>query len=140
MQLDTNFYRHIKQLIEQARNRVKAAVNFSMVDLYWSIGQQIVEQEQAGESRAEYGKALLKQLADRLTSEFGTGFNERNLRYFRTFYLAFPIRDALRHELGWTQYRILSKINNEKARLWYMNEAADHAWSSVIERIKRLEQ
>ncbi len=135
MTLDNDFYQHIKQLIEQARTRVKTAVNFAMVDLYWSIGQQIVEQEQAGESRAEYGKALLKQLAERLTNEFGAGFDQSNLRYMRLFFQKFPIRDALRHELGWTQYRILSKVNNEKARYWYMNEAADNAWSSrALER------
>jgi predicted nuclease of restriction endonuclease-like (RecB) superfamily len=135
IQIDNNFYQHIRQLIEQARSRVKVAVNVSMVDLYWSIGQRIVEEEQAGEIRAEYGKALLKQLSERLTIEFGTGFNDRNLRYFRGFYQTFPIRNALRSELSWTQYRILCKINNEKARAWYMNEAADNAWSSrTLER------
>ena len=134
-QIDNSLYQHIRQLIVQARTRVKVAVNVSMVDLYWSIGQRIVEEEQAGESRAAYGKALLKQLSEQLTKEFGTGFNERNLRYFRGFYQAFPIRNALRSELSWTQYRILCKVNNEKARTWYMDEAANNAWSSrALER------
>ena len=140
-QIDNGLYQHIRQLIVQARTRMKVAVNVSMVDLYWSIGQRIVEEEQAGESRAAYGKALLKQLSEQLTKEFGTGFNERNLRYFRGFYQAFPIRNALRSELSWTQYRILCKVNNEKARTWYMDEAANNAWSSrALERQIEVEE
>jgi len=100
MQLDSKFYQSIRQLIEQARSRVKATVNFTMVELYWSIGSQIVEEEQGGESRAAYGKVLLKQLAEQLTAEYGKGFDQSNLRYMRLFYNAFPIRDALRHELS----------------------------------------
>jgi predicted nuclease of restriction endonuclease-like (RecB) superfamily len=135
MQIDSHFYQTIRQLIEQARGRVKATVNFTMVELYWSIGHRIVEEEQGGESRAAYGKVLLKQLAEQLTAEFGKGFDQSNLRYMRLFYQAFPIRDALRHELSWTQYRILCKVHNEAARKWYMNEAADNNWSSrALER------
>lgn len=130
MQLNSGFYQTIRQLIEQARTRVKATVNFTMVELYWSIGHRIVEEEQGGESRAAYGKVILKQLAEQLTAEFGKGFDQSNLRYMRLFYQAFPICDALRHELSWTQYRILCKVRDEDARKWYMNEAADDTWSS----------
>jgi len=128
-QIDNNFYQHIRQLIVQARTRVKVAVNVSMVDLYWSIGQRIVEEEQAGEIRAEYGKALLKQLSQQLTPEFGKSFDERELRKIRQFYLTFPIRDTLSPELSWSHYRILMRIKNEKARYWYLNESASASWS-----------
>lgn len=135
MKLNEVFYQTIRDLIAKARHQVKVAVNFTMVDLYWSIGKRIVEEEQAGESRAEYGKALLKQLAKQLTDEFGRGFDPSNLRYMRLFFQKFPIRDAVRHELSWTQYRILCKVGNEKARVWYMNESAENGWSTrALER------
>jgi len=126
----SNFYQDIRQFIEQARSRVKVAVNTMMVELYWSIGRRIVEEEQDGESRAEYGKALLKQLAQQLIPDFGNGLDERELRRIRQFYLSFPIRDAVRPELTCTHYRILCRVKSEIARTWYMNEAADQAWSS----------
>jgi predicted nuclease of restriction endonuclease-like (RecB) superfamily len=129
IQIDDNFYQHIRQLIVQARTRVKVAVNVSMVDLYWSIGQRIVEEEQAGEIRAGYGKALLKQLSHQLTPEFGKSFDECELRKIRQFYLTFPIRDTLCPELSWSHYRVLMRIKNEKARYWYLNESASSSWS-----------
>jgi predicted nuclease of restriction endonuclease-like (RecB) superfamily len=129
MQPVNNFYQDIRQLIEQARSHVKVAVNSTMVNLYWSIGKRIIEEEQGGEKRAEYGKALIKQLSKQLKEEYGNGYNERNLRYIRGFYLAFPIRHALRAELGWTHYKILCGVKSETARIWYMNEAAEQSWS-----------
>jgi predicted nuclease of restriction endonuclease-like (RecB) superfamily len=140
MQPLNNFYQDILQLIEQARSRVKIVVNSTMVDLYWSIGRRIVEEEQGGESRAEYGKGLLKQLASVLLEEYGEGYSITNLKYFRQFYLEFPIGHALRgelengllpirKELSWTHYKILLKVKNSQARTWYMNEAADENWS-----------
>jgi predicted nuclease of restriction endonuclease-like (RecB) superfamily len=135
MELENNFYQHIRELIVQARNHVKVAVNSSMVDLYWSIGQRIVKEEQAGQSRAAYGKALLKQLAIQLSAEFGNAFEERELRKVRQLFLTFPIRDTLRPELSWSHYRILMRVKNENARMWYMNEAADCAWGTrALER------
>lgn len=71
-----------------------------MVESYWLIGQQIVEHEQHGEARADYGKGLLKELATRLTTDFGKGFDESNLRYMRLFYRCFPNCDTLRHEIS----------------------------------------
>lgn len=73
---------------------------------------------------------LIQGLSERLSSEFGKGFDVSNLRYMRLFYLAFPIRDALRHELTWTHYRRLSKVKDEAARMWYMNEVANEHWST----------
>ena len=123
-------YVSIKEILANARKRAYSAVNFAMVESYWLIGQQIVEHEQHGEARADYGKGLLKELAAKLTIDFGKGFDESNLRYMRLFYRCFPIRDTLRHELTWSHYRRLISVEDEKARLWYMNEAADSVWST----------
>ena len=100
-----------------------------MVQAYWEIGRSIVE-EQDGEERAEYGNALIINLSEKLTADYGKGFDERNLRFMRRFYTTFPIRNALRSELAWTHYRLLCKVKDEDARLWYMNEAANEHWSS----------
>lgn len=85
--------------------------------------------------RAQYGKRLLPDLAKSLSAEFGKGFDASNLRYMRLFYQAFPKCDALRHELSWTHYRTLLRVEGDTARQWYMNEAAAQNWSSrALER------
>lgn len=117
-------------LIKEARRQVVHSINTAMVITYWEIGKRIVEEEQDGNERATYGKFLLKRLAKDLTVEFGKGFDESNLRYMRLFYKAFPIRDAVRHELSWTHYRLLLRVENEEARMFYLAEAAQCAWSS----------
>ncbi len=128
-------YEKVSALISAARSRVRSAVNQEMVLTYWRIGQLIVADEQGGEMRAEYGKAVLEGLAERLTAEFGKGFDMTNLRYMRRFYQLFPIQDALRPELSWTHYRSLLKVENETARMWYMTEAANEGWSTrALER------
>ena len=125
----------IRTLLVDGRKQVATAVNTAMVQTYWHIGRLIVEDEQQGESRAEYGKQVLKSLSASLTVEFGKGFDVRNLRNMRSFYLAFPIRNALRTELSWTHYRTLLRIENESARQWYMQEAITQAWSArALER------
>jgi hypothetical protein len=98
-----------------------------MVLTYWQVGHLIVEHEQQGHQRAEYGKQVLQQLADELTGEFGKGFDVRNLRNMRMFYQAFPIRDALRTELSWTHYRALIRIEQPTARQRYLEEAINHS-------------
>jgi predicted nuclease of restriction endonuclease-like (RecB) superfamily len=106
-----------------------------MVIAYWEIGKRIVENEQAGEAKAVYGQGLLKELSQNLTADFGKGFDQSNLRYMRLFYQVFPIRDALRHELGWTHYRLLLKVENEKRRSYYLHEAIAQNWSTrALER------
>ena len=125
-----SLYGSVKKILADARQRAYTAVNFTMVESYWQIGQQIVEYEQHGEARADYGRGLLKELAARLSTEFGKGFDESNLRYMRLFYRCFPNCDTLRHELTWSHYRRLISVENEQARLWYMNEAADGVWST----------
>lgn len=112
-----------------AQKQVNIAVNSAMVTAYWNIGKQIYEA--CGESeRAEYGKQLLQYLSDKLTAEFGKGFDVSNLRNMRRFYSTFPIQDALRPELSWTHYRALMKVEDDKARAFYMEEAAKSGWSS----------
>lgn len=123
-------YSAIAAIIEQARGQVKQAVNQQMVQAYWHIGRLIVEQEQQGQERAEYGKQQLNQLSSRLQAEFGKGFDVTNLRNMRHFYLTFPKRDALRLELSWTHYRTLIRIESSKAREWYAAEAANQHWSA----------
>lgn len=121
--------------IEQARGQLRQAVNSIMVQSYWEIGRLIVEDEQQGESRAEYGKQQLQQLSQQLTERLGKGFDITNLRKMRTFYQAFPIRDALRLELSWTHYRTLLRIDNPQARDWYLHEAITQSWSArALER------
>ncbi|GAB3034454.1 PDDEXK nuclease domain-containing protein [Spirosoma pulveris] len=129
------FYESIRTVLDSARQNAYRAVNFAMVESYWQIGQLIVEEEQQGNNRAEYGSGLLKYLAQRLTTDFGKGFDEREMRRIRQFYSTFPIRDAVRPELSWTHYRLLLKVDNPDARAWYMAETAQQQWSSrALER------
>lgn len=120
----------IKSLINEARKHVVHSVNTAMVITYWEIGRRIVEEEQNGSERAEYGKYLIQNLANALTEEFGNGFGTTNLKYFRQLYLTFPIRHALRGELSWTHYRQLMRVDSEEARSFYMKEAAECGWSA----------
>jgi len=119
----------IAQIIEQARGQVRQAVNSTMVHSYWHIGQMIVEHEQQGASRAEYGKQQLQQLSAQLTERLGKGFDATNLRNMRRFYLAFPIQETVSLELSWSHYNALSRVENESARQWYLQEAQAQAWS-----------
>ena len=123
------FYKQVSSILNAARDKAYTAVNFAMVEAYWEIGKSIVD-EQGGEGRAAYGEALIAGLSRRLTADFGRGFGIANLRNMRQFFLAFPIRDALRSELSWTHYRRLMRISDPDARTWYMNECADSRWST----------
>lgn len=120
----------LRGLIQQGRRQALRAVDMVQVQTCWEVGRHIVEFEQGGQTRAVYGKRLLPRLAESLTAEFGKGFDASNLRYMRLFYQAFPIRDALRHELSWTHYRLLLRVSKPEARQWYMTEAATQNWSS----------
>lgn len=122
-------------LIRQARQKVLRTVDTIQVQTCWQIGRHIVEFEQQGARRAGYGKFLLATLAKGLTADFGKGFDVTNLRKMRQFYQLFPIRDALRLELSWTHYRRLLRVDSDKARKWYMDEATHQNWSSrALER------
>ena len=131
----TSLVDNLGELIRQARLKALRAVDTAQVQTCWQIGRHIVEFEQEGARRAGYGKQLLASLAKALTAKFGKGFDASNLRYMRQFYQAFPICDALRHELSWTHYRRLLRVDNDHARQWYMNESAHQNWSSrALER------
>lgn len=125
--------REVKQIISEGRSNAYSSVSRVMLMTYWNIGKVIVEREQDGKNRAEYGKRLIAVLADELTREFGNSFSSRNLHYYRKFYLYFPDREILNarvQNLNWTQFRSLLRVEDEDARLWYMNEAAEEGWSS----------
>ena len=125
-------YRSVRKVIQEAQGVVSRVANWAMVEANWRVGFLIVEDEQKGLRKAEYGKAVLKDLALRLTAEYGSGYDESNLRYMRLFYLAFPIRDALRHELSWTHYRSLTRVSDPIAREWYMNECIASSWGTRV--------
>ena len=127
-QISESTYHAIRQSLVAAQRKLNSAVNSAMVTAYWEIGREIYNA--CGENdRAAYGKKLLHYLSDRLTGEFGRGFDESNLRKMRQFYCCFPIRDTLCPELSWSHYRVLMRINDEQARRFYMEECAKAAWS-----------
>jgi DUF1016 N-terminal domain len=97
----------IREILETSRDQALTAVNTARVRAYWLIGREITEEELRGADRAGYGMRLLNTLAERLSLEFGKGFDRSNLTNMRGFYLAFPILDALRQELSWTHYRCM---------------------------------
>ena len=113
-------YANIRQVLNEARKGIVHSVNKTIVNAYWQVGRYIVEYEQNGISRAEYGKNTLSMLSEKLKSEFGSGFTITNLKLMRQFYIAFPNGHALRDELSWTHYRSLLKVKNNDIRLWYM--------------------
>ena len=110
----------IRQIIESGRRQAYASVNATMIVTYWNIGKRIVEEEQHGEARAEYGQQLLVMLANNLRADYGDNFSERNLRHYRQFYLYFndlEIWYACVPNLTWTHFRHLLRIDDEKVRL-----------------------
>ena len=126
--ISKNTYQHIRNTVLTAKTKVITAVNFAMVEAYWEIGKEIVE-AQGSDQRAEYGAQLLNYLSMQLTSEFGKGFTERNLRAMRQFFISFPIRHTLCAELSWSHYRLLMRIDDETRRDFYFKECADSNWS-----------
>ena len=125
-----NIYSEIRETLLTTRRQAYSAVNFAMVQAYWKIGRIIVEHEQDGSLRAEYGKEVLQRLSAQLTAEFGKGFDVRNLRNMRSFYALFPNWNAVRSELTWTHYRVLLRVEDVVARNWYIEECIRSGWSS----------
>ena len=126
----SNVISEIKSIVAQSRQQAYAAVNQAMVNAYWQIGKRIVEEEQRGKERADYGKQLLKQLSAALTEEFGKGFSVQNLYSFRLFYLTFPeIFSTPWRILTWSHYKRIMFVKNEDARNWYLREASEQMWS-----------
>jgi predicted nuclease of restriction endonuclease-like (RecB) superfamily len=125
----------VKEVINRARVFAHKSVNAVLLKMYWEIGELIVENEQKGKAKAVYGKEVLKKLAKQLTVEFGKGFDERNLNNMRAFYLAFPIWNAVRTELSWTHYRLISRIDNEEQRLNFISYSVEENWDTrTLER------
>ncbi len=128
----------VRVILCEARGKAYAAVNTTMVEAYWQIGRRIVEDEQGGSARADYGSHLIRNLAWALGEEFGKGISVANLWNFRQFYLAFPDTGklyALRSELSWTHWRLVMRVENPVARAYYIEETARQQWSSrALER------
>lgn len=125
-----HLFRQIAEVVNLARQKAYQNSNAILLQMYWQIGKLIVEDEQKGRHKATYGKETLKKLANRLTIAFGKGFDESNLRNIRQFYLAFPIRDALRHELSWTHYRIISRLETDALKQLYIKYAVEGNWDT----------
>lgn len=137
MEYEINSYQNIlgdiRSIINSGRNSAYAAANSIGIMTYWNIGKRIVENEQEGEIRAEYGKKLTKILAEDLSKEFGNSYSQRNLEYYRKFYMLFDdlnILNACVQNLNWTHFRSLLRVSDENARIWYLNEAVKENWSS----------
>jgi len=107
------FLNKIIDLIEEAREKAIRSVDFHRVQLNWHIGGYIFEDEQQGKVRAEYGKYLIKYLSKNLEPVYGSSYSKRNLYFFIQFYKSFPIVNELRSQLNWSQYRLLSSVDNE---------------------------
>jgi predicted nuclease of restriction endonuclease-like (RecB) superfamily len=119
----------IRDIISDSRNRAIRSVDFERVQMYWKIGRRIVEEEQGGGQRAEYGKHLLENLSSELQPEFGTGFSERILRHARQFYRVYPKWNAVRSEFNWSQYRLLISIQDDDKREYYELQAINNSWT-----------
>ena len=132
MEISNNYINEIKKILKNARQKAYTAVNSAMVEAYWEIGRRIVEEEQSGRERAEYGKEIIKNLSKELTEEFGKGFGERNIRNIRQFYVLFSDYEkwkSLISKLTWTHIQKVLRISDEKARIFYLTEAAENMWS-----------
>lgn len=135
---ETVFFEEVAGILRDAQRRSYQVINSAMVRTYWQIGRRIVEQEQQGKEKAEYGDYLITNLSRYLGDLFGKGFSAANLRNFRQFYLVFgddPIRYTLCSELSWSHIRLIMRIDDPKAREYYLSEARDQSWSvRVLER------
>lgn len=133
LSLPDTFINDVKVIVEDGRNTAYQSVNAAMVMTYWKIGKRIVQEEQNGNKRADYGANLINLLSDKLTELFGKGFSSRALRQFRQFYLTFSdIKkwNACVPFLTWTHFRSLMRVDNENARLWYLRESVEQTWSA----------
>ena len=122
----------IRQIIISARNKAHTAINSAMIEAYWLIGKRIVEEEQNGKQRAEYGKEVIKTLSEELQSEFGQGFAERCLREYRQFYLNFKDFEfgaQCAPNLTWSHYRLIIRLSDKNAVKYYLTEASENNWS-----------
>ena len=137
LKIKKDIYEEIHDLLYKARENIVSNINSTMTKTYFLIGKRIVEEEQNGNKRAEYGKNLIKILSEKLTKEFGKGFSQRNLEQMRTFYVRYSIPQTLSAEfkLSWSHYLILMRIENISTRNFYEIEAIQNNWS--LRELKR---
>ena len=147
---DNMLVNDLRSIVSKARSKAFAAVNYSLVERNWRIGQRIVEEEQNGASRAEYGKHVIEVASAALTEEFGKGFSYTNIANYKRFYLTFnnpiqqtlPAKSSAPHKedkaasaqselrlLPWSHYERLIRVEDKKAREWYAKEAFEQGWS-----------
>lgn len=128
---EDGFYSRILYLLKSARKTVVQSVNKTIVDTYFEIGRLIVEEEQNGKSKAEYGQNLIAELSQKLTTEFGKGFSTTNLKQMRTFYLTYSKGQTVSDEfrLSWSHYLMLMRIDNVEERKFYEIETTENSWS-----------
>ena len=125
-----HLYNEVREIIASARQSAVRSVDFYRVQMYWNIGKRILETEQEGKERAEYGTYLLKNLAKKLEPEYGSGFSVRQLERSRQFYKMYPIASALRSQFNWTQYKLLLAISDDYKREYYELEAVNNGWTA----------
>lgn len=131
-EISADYIIEIKAILTEARSQAYKAINMAMVNAYWKIGQRIVLEEQNGKKRAEYGKEIIKNLSGVLTAEFGKGFSKRSLWEMRQFYILFSDYQKVRTlfaQLSWSHFQRVIKVQDEKARTYYLTEAAQNMWS-----------
>lgn len=124
------FLNDIRNIINSARQNAVRSVDFCRVQMYWHMGKRIFEEEQQGKDRADYGAYLIKNLAKQLEPEYGSGFSVRQLAFCRQFYRIYPIANALRSQLNWTQYRMLIQIDDPDKRMYYELESVNNGWTA----------
>lgn len=120
----------VREIISAARSQAVRSVDSCRVQMYWHIGRRIFEEEQHGKDRADYGTYLIKNLAKQLEPEYGSGFSVRQLEMCRQFYRLYPIANAVRSQLNWTQYRMLIQIEDPDKRLYYELESVNNNWTA----------
>lgn len=128
----THFHADIKAILAQARSQARSAVNAAMVEAYWLIGQRIVQEEQQGQHKAQYGTRLMEELSIALTADFGKGFSYANLYNFRQFYRVFPEQEILYtlcRELSWSHLRLIIRADSPKAIAYYCTETREQGWT-----------
>ena len=137
IEIKKDIYQEIHDLLHNTRQNIISNINSTMTKTYFLIGKRIVEEEQNGNKRAEYGKNLIKMLSEKLTKEFGKGFSQRNLEQMRTFYVRYSIPQTLSAEfkLSWSHYLILMRIEDIGTRNFYEIEAFENNWS--LRELKR---
>lgn len=137
-ELKKSYIDDIKTIIRNGLTKAYDAVGRQMLDVYWNIGRRIVEEEQKGNARADYGSRLLSTLSEEISKEFGSNYSAKNLRYYRKFYLSFKdieIWNARVPNLKWTHFRSLLRVDDEDARRWYMLEAIATFFRSLDRKI-----